>query len=51
LPIQAFAGKMQIPALADFNAGICRFGTGVFSQLFSINIPEMFVGCQDFVGD
>jgi len=22
LPIQAFAGKMQIPALTDFNAGI-----------------------------
>jgi len=25
LPIQAFADKIQIPALPDFNAGICIF--------------------------
>jgi hypothetical protein len=25
LPTQAFAGKMKIPALADFNAGIFCF--------------------------
>jgi hypothetical protein len=32
LPLQAFAGKMQIPALTDFNAGIWCFEMGVVTS-------------------
>jgi len=44
---------MQIPALPDFNAGICfLFEMGVFNRLvFAISIQEMFTWCQQFVGD
>ena len=35
LSTQAFAVKIQIPALVDFNAGICSFEMGVFTGLAS----------------
>ena len=51
LPTQVFAGKIQIPALPDFNAGICVYETGIFIQSFAINIQEMFVRRYQLVGD
>jgi hypothetical protein len=39
LPIQAFAGKIQIPALPGFNAGICCFIMGALTRSPKLKWP------------
>jgi len=51
LPTLTSDGKIQIPALLDFNAGIWWFGMCVFDQLFAVNSQELFVWCQQLVGE